>query len=267
MKVRMRESFFERLCREITARSEMNRAVDTRPADDWFYPHAHDLLAHALEPGRLRDDLLIVMQRVRLNVERHAVQEGVPAAVLAETADRPDTARLGHFEHDIVHSYLPTYLERVDSHEIDVSFCLHARGAYRDTLRQRGRREWHRVELWRKTPEDARTRQELGTPTADDPHALTTGATHFAQWVPTPVEVHESLGFLQELEGMLDPLDHRIAELLMRHRIVQGDKGEIAKLLSASEGRPISQGRITRGIQSIREALEQIRTRRGLRRW
>src|SRR6185295_12605143 len=125
-------------------------------------------------------------------------------------------ARLGHFEHDLVHAYLPTYLTRVDRDEIDVCFRLHARGAYRDTLRQRGRRERHRVDLWPRAPEDARTRQEL--------------------------------------EAMLDPLDYQIAELLMKYRIVQGDKGEIAKVLSASEGRHINQGRITRAIQNIRAA-------------
>ena len=66
---------------------------------------------------------------------------------------------------------------------------------------------------------------------------------------------------------MLDPLDYKIATLLMKHRIVQGDKGEIARLLSASEGRRIGQSRVTRAIQSIRGALDQIRSRRGVRRW
>jgi DNA-directed RNA polymerase specialized sigma24 family protein len=188
--------------------------------------------------------------------------------VLAETAeDTGSIARLGHFEHDLVHAYLPGYLERVDAAEIAICFRLHARGAYRNTLRQRGRRERHRVELWSKAPADARTRQELDDPGADDSSAVATGATHFAQWVPTPGEVHESLSFQRELESMLDPLDYQIAELLMKYRIVQGDKGEIARLLSASEGRQIGQSRITRAVQNIRAALEQIRRQRGVRRW
>ncbi len=261
----MRESYYQRLRRAIAARSEMNRAVDTRPTDEWFYPQAHDLLAHALEPGRSRDDLLIVMQQVRLSVERHALHHGVPATVLAETADKDNAMRLGHFEHDVVHAYLPDYLERAEARAIDVSFRLHTRASYRDTLRQRGRREWHRAEIWRKTPEDARTRQELET--AAGGGAMTTGATHLAQWVPTPGEVHESLGFLQELEGLLDPLDYRIAELIMKHGIVQGDKGELARVLSAGQGHRIHPGRITRAIKNIRAAMEQIRSRRGVRRW
>lgn len=260
----MQDNSPESLRRAIAARSEMKRAVDTRPADEWFHPHAHDLLARALEPGPPRDDLLIVMQRVRLSVEWDAVHYGVPEGVVAETAaETGPTARLGHFEHDLVHAYLPAYLRRVDRREIDVCFSLHARAAYRDALRQRRRREGHRVELWRKAPQDARTYQELdGTGGAS-----ARGATHFAQWVPTPGEVHESLGFQRELRSLLDPLDARIAELLMKHRIVQGDKGEIARLLSASEGRQISQSRVTRAVQRIRAALEQIRIRRGVRRW
>jgi DNA-directed RNA polymerase specialized sigma24 family protein len=264
----MQENSHESLRRAIAARSEMRRAVDTKPADEWFHPYAHDLLGHALVPGQLRDDLLIVMQKVRLSVERYAVHCGLPVAVLAETAeDTGSTARLGHFEHDLVHAYLPAYLERVDGRDIDVCFRLHARSAYRDTLRQRCRREGHRVELWHKVPVDARTRQEIEVTSAEEPNTIATGATHFAQWVPTPGEVHETLGFQRELESMLDPLDYQIAELLMKYRIVQGDKGEIARLLSASEGRQVSQSRVTRAVQNIRTALEQIRSRRGFRRW
>lgn len=85
--------------------------------------------------------------------------------------------------------------------------------------------------------------------------------------VADPGEVYEDVTLKQQLEGMLDPLDYRIAELLMKYRIVQGDKGEIARLLSASEGRPISQSRVTRAVQNIRAALEEIRRRRGVRRW
>jgi hypothetical protein len=243
----------------IAARPQMQRAVDTKPTDDWFHPQAYALLEHALVPGPSRDDLLIVMQQVRLRVEHVAVYCGVPAAVLAETAeDTGASERLGHFEHDLVFAYLPAYLRRVDREEVHVCFSLHARGAYRDTLRQRGRREGHRLELSRKAPEDGRTCQET---------EVATGPTHFAQWVPTPGEVHESLSFLRELEGMLDPLDYQVAELLMKYRIVQGDKGEIARLLSASEGRRITQSRVTRAVQNIRVALERIRTRRGVHRW
>ena len=263
----MHENSHESLRRAIAVRSEMKRAVDTRPADQWFHPYAHDLLEHALLPGRVRDDLLIVMQQVRLNVERQAVYCGLSAAALAETAeDAGSTARLGHFEHDLVYAYLPSYLERVGRGDIDVCFRLHARGAYRDTLRQRARRESHRVELWHKAPVDARTRQEIDVSSTEEPSAVTIGATHFAQWVPTPGEVHETLGFQQELQRMLDPLDYQIAELLMKYRIVQGDKGEIARLLSASEGRQVSQSRVTRAVQNIRAALEQILARRGVRR-
>jgi DNA-directed RNA polymerase specialized sigma24 family protein len=260
-------NFHSTLRRAIELRSEMSRAVNTKPADAWFYPHAHDLLADAQQPGRPRDDLLIVMQRVRLDVEQRALQHGVPAEVIAETAEKHNTPRLGHFEHDLVHAYLPSYLEGVDAQKIGVSFRLHARSAYRDTLRQRGRREDHRAALGHLVPEDPHTQQELSAPTADDPNAVTTGATHFAQWVPTPDQVHESLGFRQELSSLLDPLDYRIAELIMEHGIVQGDRIEIARLLSASEGRHISPGRITRALKNIRAAMEEIRRRRGVRRW
>jgi DNA-directed RNA polymerase specialized sigma24 family protein len=247
------------LRRAIAARPDMQRAVDASPADTWFHPHAYALLENALVPGRSRDDLLIVMQQVRLKVERNAIWSGVPEVVLAETPeDACDTERLGHFEHDLVYVHLPTYLKRVDRDEIQVCFSRHTRRAYRDMLRQRGRREAHRTELSRRAPEDARTRQELDT---------ATGATHFAQWVPTPGEVYESVDLLRELESMLHPLDYRIAELLMKHRIVQGDKGEIARLLSFSEGRDVTQDRVTRAITSIRTALERIRMQRGVRHW
>jgi hypothetical protein len=250
---------YEGLRQAITGRPEMQRAVQTQPADEWFHPHAYALLEHALVPGPSRDDLLIVMQQVRLKAERKAVRCGVPEAVLAETAEEASAPeRLGHFEHDLVYAYLPSYLRRVDSREIHVCFSLHARGAYRDTLRQRGRREEHRLKISHKAPEDARTLQETDA---------ATGPTHLAQWVPNPGEVHESLGLLRELERMLDPLDYQIAEILMKYRIVQGDKGEIARLLSAREGRRITQGRVTRAVQNIRVALEKIRSQRGVLRW
>jgi hypothetical protein len=242
---------YEGLRRAIAGRPEMQRAVETKPADEWFHSRAYALLEHALVPGPLRDDLLIVMQRVRLKVERKAVHCGVPEAVLAETAeDSNATERLGHFEHDLVYAYLPSYLRRVDRQEIGVCFSLHAWGAYRDTLRQRGRRERIRLELSGKAPEDVRTRQETDA---------ATGPTLLAQWVPNPGEVHEGLGLLRELERVLDPLDYQIAELLMKYGIVQGDKGEIARLLSAREGRRIHQSRVTRAVQNIRVVLEKIR--------
>lgn len=255
----MQDNSREGLLRAIAARPEMRRAVETRPLEEWFHPHARGLLEDALGPGRARDDLLIVMQRVRLSVERDAVYSGVPVAVLAETGPcRGHTGRLGHFENDLVCDYLPTYLRRVEHQEIDVCFSLHARSSYRDTLRQRKRRDQHRDALWREAPEDARTQAEL---------EVGSGPTHLAQWIPTPGEVCESLDLLRELKRMLDDLDYRIAELLMKHRIVQGDKGEISRLLTASEGRQISQSRVTRAIQNIRAALEEIRMQRGLRRW
>jgi hypothetical protein len=85
--------------------------------------------------------------------------------------------------------------------------------------------------------------------------------------VPSTAEVHDGRTFARELAALLDPLDYKIAELLMEHPIVQGDKCEIARLLSASEGRHISQGRVTRAIASIAVALERVRRRRGIRRW
>jgi DNA-directed RNA polymerase specialized sigma24 family protein len=261
----MEETPYASLLRAAATRPEMNRAVDTNPVDR-FFPHAHALLTHAQVPGRERDDLLIVMQRVRLGVESHAARRGVPPEVLAETSEpKANTSRRGHFEHDLVHAYLPDYLAHY--HQIGVCFRHHARGAYRDTLRQRGRREWHRAELWAEAPEDARTRQELAAPTAADPNAVTTGATHFAQWVPTPAEIRASLGFLQQLERMLDPLDYQVAEILMKHGAVQGDLGEIARLLSVREGRRIYPSRITRALESIARATELIRVQRGVRRW
>ena len=80
-----------------------------------------------------------------------------------------------------------------------------------------------------------------------------------------PGEAHEPLSLQRALQRLLDPLDYRIAELLMKHRIVQGDRGEIARLLSASEGRPIDERRVARALQSIRAALERIRIGRGVR--
>lgn len=243
------------------ARTRMSRAVNTRPADEWFYPHALALLTHARVPGPSQDDLLVVMQPVRLTIERYAVQHGVPEVVLAETAEaKASTTRRGHFEHDLVHAYLPEYLARVDCSGTDVSFCRHAQGAYEDALRQRRRRERHRKELWRKVPGDVHNLQEVDAPTDEEPHAVTTGATYLAHWVPTPDQVHESLGFLEELERMLEPLDCQIAELIMKHGIVQGDRGEIARLLS------ISPSRMTRAINNIREAVVEILRRRGIRR-
>ena len=256
----MTNPHYEHLERTNEARTRMNRAVNTRPADEWFYPHAHALLTHARVPGPPQDDLLVVMQPVRLNVERHAVQHGVPEAVLAETAGAKEgTARRGHFEHDLVCSYLPEYLERVDCCGTDVSFCRHAQGAYQDALRQRGRRERHREKLLRQVPGDELNLQEVSTPTADEPSEVTTGATYLAQWVPTPKQVHASLGFLRELENMLEPLDYRVAELIMKHGIVQGDRGEIARLLS------ISPSRMTHALNNIREAVVVILRRRGIR--
>jgi DNA-directed RNA polymerase specialized sigma24 family protein len=253
------EDHHKSLRRAIAARPDMQRAVAAKPADTWFHPHAYALLEDALVPGASRDDLLIVMQQVRWQVDRNAIWSGVPEVVLAETPeDAGDTERLGHFEHDLVYVHLPTYLKRVDRNEMRVCFSLHTRRAYRDMLRQRGRREVHLTELSRRVPEDARTRQELET---------ATGATHFAQWVPTPGEVYENLDLLQELESMLHPLDYRIAGMLMKHRIVQGDKGEIARLLSVSEGRDVTQDHVTRAITRIRTALETIRMRREVRRW
>ena len=223
---------------------------------------------HALARGPHQEDLLIVMQPVRLSIERYAILAGLSSADIAETGDPKDgTARRGHFEHDLIHDYLPTYLQRVDRRATDVCFRLHARSAYRDTLRQRIRREQHRVELWRDAPEDARSRQELAAPGADDTEIVVVRGTHLAQWVPSTAEVHDGRTFARELASMLNPLDYKIAELLMAHPIVQGDKCEIARLLSASEGRNISQGRVTRAIASIAAALEQIRRRRGVRRW
>jgi DNA-directed RNA polymerase specialized sigma24 family protein len=196
-----------------------------------------------------------------LNVERHAVQHGVPEAVLAETADgKEGTARRGHFEHDLIYSYLPEYLARVDCCGTDVSFCRHAQGAYHDALRQRGRRERHRRQLWCMAPRDPGSLQEVGDPTDDESSATKTGPTYLAHWVPSPDQVHESLGFLEELERMLDPLDGQIAALIMKHGIVQGDRGEIAKLLS------ITPSRMTRAIHNIREAVVEILRRRGIHR-
>ncbi|HWU90649.1 MAG TPA: hypothetical protein VN253_25460 [Kofleriaceae bacterium] len=263
----MQDNSNKSLRREIEARPAMKRAVSTMPGDDWFFPHAHDLLVRALARGAQQEDLLIVMQPVRLSIERYAVRAGLSPADVAETGPKHNTSRCGHFEYDLVHDYLPTYLERVGSRETDVCFRLHARSAYRDMLRQRIRRELRRAELWREAPEDARSRQELAVQGADDADTIVVGATHFAQWVPSPDEVHDGHSLARELAGMLDPLDYRVAELLMAHPIVQGDKSEIARLLGASEGRNISQGRVTRAIANIAVVLDRVRRQRGLRRW
>jgi hypothetical protein len=86
-----------------------------------------------------------------------------------------------------------------------------------------------------------------------------------ASWVPTPAEARQSLGFQRELEALLDPLDYQIAEIVMKHRIVHGDPGELARLLPA-EGRTLGRARVMRALHNIREALAQIQTRRGIRR-
>jgi len=113
-------------------------------------------------------------------------------------------------------------------------------------------------------PVHARACQELEVSSPEEPSTAVGSAPHLAPWVPGPDEVHEPLGLQRELQRLLDPLDYRIAELLMEHRLVQGDKHELARLLSASEGYPIAPSRVTRAIQAIRAALDQVRSRRSV---
>jgi hypothetical protein len=243
--------------REIAARPEMARAVVTPPCDRWFHSDARGLLVQSLERGKYQDDLLVVLQRVRISIERYAVHIGLPIPDLGETRDpRPHTERRGHFEHDVVHDYLPAYLTGTDRQDINICFKLHARSAYRDALRQHVRRGRHRAALWHLALPDARTHQELAVETSEDDETVVVGATHFAQWVPTPAEVHDATSMCNELRRLLEPFDYRVAELLMSNAIVQGDKRELARLLD------VNQGAISRAVRKIEDALHVIYRRR-----
>src|SRR5262249_30206250 len=140
------------LARMINERHYMVFATDSLP-DDPGFPSSLETIAAALENGPERDDLLIVLQPLRLRLEQHAGRRGLSEHDLAETAqvdevdevdegDQPRKypRRRGHFEHDVLQRYVPQYLDVAQDGQTKVSLRTHVRRGFRSGLRQRVRR-------------------------------------------------------------------------------------------------------------------------------
>jgi len=254
----------DRIGKDPVRHERMRRAVETFPREVEF-DAARRLLASAMVLGAPRDDLLIALQPERETVERRAIRAGLPPSCLNEcrflkqhAPGQCEDRRTGVFETDVVEIWLPEYLTKVQIEEQRwalPSFALHTSDIYRDRLRQMTRRERNRAKLLQAGGGDDRSRVECMATNPDGESGSAIAPAMMAAWVPSPEDVVRTNEMRKALHANLDPLDYRVAELMMAGMVHQGDRGDIAASLG------VSPSRITTATARIAKVLEPFWTR------
>ncbi|HEY4239866.1 MAG TPA: hypothetical protein VGM88_08620 [Kofleriaceae bacterium] len=234
----------------------LRRAVDTHPNDEQF-DDAVDLLEEAREGKPRADALLCILQPERHRAEKRALRRGTPASSIGKerAGKRKDGSRIatGIFEADVRLIWLPSFIDtaRTARASLHKSLSCDVYDRYSEQLRQHGRTERVHNARASELPVDARSSVEL---TANEDDAGFPAPTMATAWMPAMADEVVMVCWAEIFEKELDdPIDLKVAQLMLLGLVDRGSKTIIASALD------ISPVRVSRAVDNIGAVMKRPR--------